>query len=282
MNHYLITIAYDGSRYYGWQRLKNQPKTIQGILENSLSNYMSEKIHIHGSGRTDAGVSAIAQTADFLCSYNIENEADDSDTSETSEMSFLNAVNKTLPGDIQITSIRLLDNSIPAQKHFNARKSAVEKHYRYTISLSSKTNPFNHKHIYNMIDAPINLNYKRDFDYAYIDDDNMKQCVSYLCGVHDFSAFTTDKNPEKSHIRTLNKIEISYIYSIYPALQFDFYGEGFLYNMVRILSGTLLLAGLGKIKAAQIPDIIASKKRKYAGPTLPSNGLTLVSVKYDL
>lgn len=281
MKQYLITIAYDGSRYHGWQRLTNQPETIQEILENALSRYTSENIRINGSGRTDAGVSALAQSADFSCRCAIKSDI------------FLKEINQSLPSDIQITSIRLV-KSVTAKKTFNARKSATEKCYRYTIALTAKTNPFQYKETYNMMDVPIKLKEsayhsnagslctdKYRLPVVELNINAMKKCADYLCGTHDFSSFTTDKNMGKSHIRTINNIDITITGSIYPILQLDFYGEGFLYNMVRILSGTILSAGLERLNPEQIPAIIDSRKRSNAGPTLPSNGLTLISVKYD-
>lgn len=281
MKQYLITIAYDGSRYHGWQRLTNQPETIQEIIENALSSYTSENIRINGSGRTDAGVSALAQTADFYCKCNIETTT------------FLQEINQSLPSDIRITSIRSI-KPVSAQKAFHARKSAAEKHYRYSIALTAKGNPFTFKKVYNMTDVPIKLKEsayhnnsgssctdKYRLPVVQLNTHAMRKCAEYLCGTHDFTSFTTDKNMGKSHVRTINKIDITITGSIYPVLCLEFYGEGFLYNMVRILSGTILSAGLGRLNPEHIPEIINSKKRSSAGPTLPSNGLTLVSVKYD-
>lgn len=126
MNHYLITIQYDGSAHRGWQRLANEPDTVQGILENALSAYFKESIRITGSGRTDAGVHALRQYADFFCraSLNIQ------------DTQFLTDFNKALPSDIRVTSIR------PVSAGFHSRKSAVSKTYTYYTMLSGKPDVF--------------------------------------------------------------------------------------------------------------------------------------------
>lgn len=280
MYHYLITITYDGTKYYGWQRLSNQPSTIQNIIENALSKFTSEKIKINGSGRTDAGVSALGQTADFYSNILLD------------ESTFLQNVNMMLPTDIQILKLQYINSR--KYPDFHARKSAIAKHYRYTVSLTEKGNPFTCRYEYHLKETPLKLdfrNYCQDESnyasqpYMNLNMQEIDQCCQYLCGTHDFSAFTSDKSTDKSHVRTISQITCTLNDGLFPTLTMDFVGDGFLYNMVRILAGTILCCGLNQQKysiiASQIPDILESKERKNAGPTLPSNGLMLVSVTYD-
>lgn len=284
MNHYFITIAYDGTRYDGWQRLshQNQPNTIQQIIENALFCLTKETILINGSGRTDAGVSAKAQTADFHSNYDCE------------AIDFLYEINQLLPEDIAITTMQSVKqihinkkkkttsrNKKDESNIFHARKSAVQKHYRYSIALTQKSDPFISKYVYNLLDTPIQLHDTAFFPEVSLDMEAMADACKYLCGMHDYSAFTSNKQSEKSHVRTIHQITATKTEGPFPVLYLDFYGDGFLYNMVRIMAGTILLCGLGKQKAAEIPAILSSKLRKNAGPTLPSNGLMLVSVSYN-
>lgn len=141
MNHYLITIQYDGSAHRGWQRLANESRTVQGILENALSAYFKESIRITGSGRTDAGVHALHQYADFFCraSLNIQ------------DTQFLTDFNNTLPSDIRVTGIR------PVSAKFHSRKSAVSKTYTYYTMLSGKPDVFFKNYAYCPADTPFRL-----------------------------------------------------------------------------------------------------------------------------
>lgn len=263
MNHYLITIQYDGSAHRGWQRLANEPDTVQGILENALSAYFKESIRITGSGRTDAGVHALRQYADFFCraSLNIQ------------DTQFLTDFNKTLPSDIRVTSIR------PVSAGFHSRKSAVSKTYTYYTMLSGKPDVFFKNYAYCPADTPFRL---KNADQPPLSYPEMRTAADALCGTHDFTSFTSDKTPGKSHVRRIDSVTVDTVTlpSGIELLRFTFCGNGFLYNMVRILSGTLLSVGLGQIPAAQIPAIIEGKSRPLAGPTLPPCGLFLTDVTY--
>lgn len=258
MFYYKITLSYDGSAYKGWQRLVNCPDTIQQSVETILSEYTGENIYITGSGRTDAGVHAIAQTANFAVS------------SPVFQDTFSKDVNAKLPADIRITSISQVSKS------FHSRKSATDKTYAYCISLDSKPDVFSARYVYNPYlknpSAHINFNIKL-----------AQQAASLLTGSYDFSAFTTDKS-DKSHLRTINSIKLetrknpsgkSYLVML-------FNGNGFLYNMVRILAGTLWEVGTGIIPPSDITLILNRKNRALAGPTLPSNALFLVNVNYKI
>lgn len=263
MNHYLITIQYDGTTHAGWQRLADNPNTIQQILESALSKLFSETIRITGSGRTDAGVHALCQCADFYCKkdlpYDMLNQ-------------FPAAINSLLPDSIAVTSITPVSNS------FHSRKSCVQKTYAYCTSLHLKPDIFARKYLYCPADPPLKLTHSPVFDY-----EAMQTAAGLLCGEHDFHAFTSDKSPDKSFVRTLENISIyEKDLSGGSILVMEFTGNGFLYNMVRILAGTLLFVGLDKIPVSNIPAILKAGKREASGPTLPSNGLFLVQPYYNL
>ena len=307
MYNYKITVSYDGSRYGGWQRLEadtdilannNSPEnisanssstknfptknnSIQGTLEAAVSRYLGAAAAITGSGRTDAGVSAVAQTANFHTASELDSE------------NFLKNINALLPDDIVIKSVE----AVPID--FHSRKNAVSKTYGYYISLDSKPDVFAAKHVYNPALPPVmyngdlcasnsdscrqsTCNIGNCFCQIPVNMHAMRSAADFLTGTHDFSAFTTDKTPGKSHIRTINYIDFSVIDTPAgkPILAITVNGSGFLYNMVRIIAGTLLYAGLGVIASQDIPSILRSKIRKNAGPTLPSNGLFLLEVFY--
>lgn len=179
MNHYLITIQYDGSANRGWQRLANEPDTVQGILENALSAYFKESIRITGSGRTDAGVHALHQYADFFCraSLNIQ------------DTQFLTDFNNTLPSDIRVTGIR------PVSAKFHSRKSAVGKIYTYYMVLSDKPDVFSRNYAYCPADTPFRL---KNAELPPLSYSEMRTAADALCGTHDFTSFTSDKTPGKS------------------------------------------------------------------------------------
>lgn len=263
MFHYLINISYDGTSYKGWQKQSENDNTIQTIIESAISRLTTESVSIRGSGRTDAGVSAYNQYADFFTTNKIDFS------------SFISNINKKLPDAVRIKSIR----SVP--DNFHSRKSAISKTYLYYVSLKKKSDVFYRNHFFNPADANFNFKYKNN--RLILDLDAMQTASKFLIGEHDFSAFTTDKST-KSHIRTVTaiSIKIDYTASKVPFLIMSFTGNGFLYNMVRILAGTILYAGSKKILPSDIPVILDSKKREAAGPTLPSNGLFLKDVIYNL
>lgn len=262
MYHYMITIQYDGSAHHGWQRLSAQPDTIQGILENALSDAMHEPVKITGSGRTDAGVHALRQCADFFCTTPI---------SKNNQQEWIKQINTTLPADIRITGISTVS------KAFHSRKSCMQKTYAYCISLSGKPDVFVRKYVYCPADTPLQI---PDKTALTLDLAAMDTAAQLLCGTHDFSSFTSDKTPGKSHVRSIDSISFSekILSSQQKILIIKFTGNGFLYNMVRILAGTLLEVGLGRLSAADIPNILQQQKRSLAGSTLPPNGLFLINV----
>lgn len=257
MNNYLITIQYDGLAHKGWQRLTDTDNTIQAFIESALSLFTKSDIRIAGSGRTDAGVSAYAQCANFICSTEIN---------ET----HLCDINLLLPDTIKITSICKVP---PA---FHSRKSCKSKTYMYRIAMTSKPDVFKARYIYNLVNAPLNLSYSY-MDNINIDIEAMKNAALLLTGTIDYSAFTSDKSADKSKIRTITDIDIHVNEQI---LSISVTGNGFLYNMVRIICGTLLDAGLHRTDCKTISQAVKTGDRRLAGATLPSNGLILVRCVY--
>lgn len=257
MNNYLITIQYDGLAHKGWQRLADTDNTVQAVIESALSSITKSDIRITGSGRTDAGVSAYAQCANFTCNAEIN---------ET----HLHDINLLLPDTIRITSICKVPSS------FHSRKSCKSKTYMYRIALTSKPDVFMAKYLYNPVNAPLSLSYNC-MDNINIDLDAMRNAADILTGTMDYSAFTSDKSPDKSKIRTITDIDIHVDGQI---MSISVTGNGFLYNMVRIICGTLLEAGLHRIDCRTISQAVSTGNRTLAGCTLPSNGLILVKCVY--
>lgn len=245
MTNFKLTIQYDGTRFSGWQKQGNTDNTIQGKTENILSKITGEEIEIHGSGRTDAGVHTIRQIANFKANATL------------SELEVRDSLNKYLPLDIRILDAEKTDN------RFHARLNAKGKRYRYTIDNGEVANVFERKYMTRLTE-----NY---------DIEAMKKAAGYLIGEHDFKSFCDNKRMKKSTIRTISDISINNSDGI---ITIDFYGNGFLYHMVRILTGTLLMVGTHDISCDDIPEILEKKSRSAAGFTAPPQGLCLVEVYY--
>lgn len=262
MYHYAIQICYDGSAYNGWQRLAHTPDTLQGILEHTLSALLAAPIVLRGSGRTDAGVHACAQVADFFCPARLDCAG------------FPDAANALLPPDIRIRSVS------PASPDFHSRKSCLQKTYAYCVSLDAKPDVFSCRYTYHPARPPLTLA-PADRYLKRLRLDALQTAAGLLTGTHDFSAFTTDRQKRRSHIRTLFDIDVQILQKQQAnILVLKFTGDGFLYNMVRILSGTLLEIGFGRRNANEIPDVLQRRSRRLAGPTLPANALFLCRAVY--
>ena len=247
MNNYRLTIQYDGGRYKGWQRLGNSENTIQGKIENVLSEMAETKTEIIGGSRTDAGVHALAQIANFKISKNL------------TESEIKNYLNKYLPQDISIKEVVVVPES------FHARYNAKDKIYLYKIWNKEYTNPFMRK--YSMhIEKPLNI--KR-----------MKKACQYFIGEHDFTAFSNAKSKKKSMVREINFIDIEENAGF---IQIRVRGNGFLYNMVRRIVGTLIEVGLNEVEGKNIPSIINSRERNQAGYITDVCGLYLEEIEYHL
>lgn len=242
----VLTIQYDGTRFDGWQKQGNTDNTIQGKLESVLSRMANAQIELHGSGRTDAGVHAQSQIANFHT---------DCDLSCWDIMCY---VNQYLPSDIAVTNVR------EAASRFHARLNAVKKHYRYRIRTSYVPDVFSRRYVWD-------LGKKLDIKA-------MKQAAVHLQGCHDFMSFCDNKRMKKSTTRTIEAIEFT---QSSGELLLDFYGDGFLYHMVRIIVGTLVEVGLSQRSDGEIPDILDGKKRALAGSLAPAEGLCLMEVMYD-
>ena len=238
-----LTIEYDGSRYQGWQRLggDSSANTIQGKLEAVLSKMTGEDVNINGSGRTDAGVHAYGQVANF----------------HTNCMMSLGDIKEYLPSDIGIVEVS------EASERFHSRLNAKEKTYLYRIAIPGVSNVFERKYLWYF---PETLDVKK-----------MEEAASLLIGTHNFKGFSSIKKTKKSTIRTIYDIKIK---KTKKEIQITYTGNGFLHNMVRILTGTLVEVGCGKIKPADITKALESTKRADAGITAPPQGLFLVSVEY--
>ena len=243
--NYKLTIQYDGTRYKGWQSQKSTDITIQGKLNDVFSKLEGKPVELQGSGRTDAGVHAVGQTASVHLSVDMS----------IAEM--LGYVNHYLPEDIGVVAME------EAPERFHARLSAVRKTYVYRIFNSSMPNVFERKWMYT-IEKPLDI-------------EAMRQAIKYLTGTHDFAAFCTNHGKKKSTVRTIYQIEIV---KEKEEVDIRVTGNGFLHNMVRIIVGTLTEMGQGTRKPEEIPVILDTKKRENAGITMPSKGLTLWSVEY--
>ena len=244
MRNLRLDICYDGTRYRGWQRLPGKDDTIQGKLESTLSRILEEPIEISGSGRTDAGVHARAQVANFHCESTMPAEE------------ILQQLRRYLPEDIGIYSCR------DVSPRFHARLNAKEKTYQYRIWNSSTPCVFERRFVTVMPET--------------LDVEAMRQAAAHLCGQHDFSAFCGNSKMKKSTVRYIRSIEIS---RQGEELQLRFTGNGFLHNMVRILVGTLVEVGRGERNPDSIPQLFGGK-RADAGFLAPAQGLCLEEVVY--
>lgn len=245
--NYNLIISYDGTRYNGWQKQGNTNNTIQGILEDTISAILKQPVELNGSGRTDAGVHARKQSASFKTTIDISDKS-----------LFISHLNDALPADIAVT------DCTNVSMKFHARHSATGKHYAYYIDTNTPRNVFQRNYTY-CIEEPLDIA-------------AMRAAASELIGTHDFRSFCTKPIEGKSSIREIYSITIEKQNGI---LALNFKGNGFLYNMVRILSGTLVDVGLHRLKADAIPSILEQKSRRYAGPTLSGNALFLMEVYYD-
>jgi tRNA pseudouridine38-40 synthase len=245
MNNYKITLQYDGGRYKGWQRLGQGEATIQDKLEQVLTQLTGQPTEIIGCSRTDAGVHALAQVANF--------KADQLFTGKE----VMNFMNRYLPQDIAVIRVDQVD------EQFHARYLAKDKTYLYKIWNKEPSNPFMRK--YSMhVKEPLDLK-------------AMRLASSYMLGAHDFTAFSNAKSKKKSMIRTIYSIEIEEIDGF---INIRIRGDGFLYNMVRWMVGTLIAVGIGTLKSAELPEIFEAKQRSRTGDLAEGTGLYLEKITY--
>ncbi|MBQ6719349.1 MAG: tRNA pseudouridine(38-40) synthase TruA [Oscillospiraceae bacterium] len=244
MRNLRLDICYDGTRYRGWQRLPGRDDTIQGKLETALSRILGESIEVSGSGRTDAGVHAKGQVANFHCE------------STMPALEILENLRKYLPEDIGIYGCK------EVSPRFHARLNAKEKTYCYRIWNSESPCVFDRRFVAVMPEA--------------LDISAMERSAQFLLGEHDFSAFCGNAKMKKSTVRFIRCLEIS---RQGEEIHITVTGNGFLYNMVRILVGTLVEVGRGERRADSIPDLFGGK-RAEAGFLAPPQGLCLQEVYY--
>ncbi|MBQ9930693.1 MAG: tRNA pseudouridine(38-40) synthase TruA [Oscillospiraceae bacterium] len=244
MRNIRLDICYDGTRYKGWQRLSGVSNTVQGKLEQTLSRILGEDIEISGSGRTDAGAHAKGQVANFHTG------------SDMSCRDILSALRRYLPEDIGIYSCREVSD------RFHARLNARTKTYAYRIWNSDAPCVFDRRFVYVLPEK--------------LDVEKMQQAAKHFLGEHDFSAFNANKKLKKTTLRRIDSLQIC---REGEALRFTVTGDGFLYNMVRILVGTLVEVGQGKRDADSIPALFGAK-REDAGYLVPAQGLCLMEVSY--
>lgn len=260
-----MIIAYDGAKYNGWQKQGNTNNTIQQKIEEMLSRYFEEDIEVSGSGRTDAYVNALGQVANFHisdeCYKRISsiNSCDVNKLTNTNLNNMLFELNSYLPLDIRLLKLS------EASERFHARLNATGKHYSYRIDNGKVANIFERKYLYRITEK--------------LDIKLMKQGAKYLIGENDFKSFCANKKMKKSTVRNVYDIKITEEYGI---IRIDYFGNGFLYNMVRIMTGTLIEIGLKKRTPESIIQILEAKNREYAGYLVPGNALFLEEVYYDV
>ncbi len=244
MRNLRLDICYDGTRYRGWQRLPGVENTIQGKLETALTRILGEPVEITGSGRTDAGVHARGQVANFHCESGMKTQE------------ILLALRRYLPEDIGIYSCR----DVP--QRFHARLNAKGKTYRYRIWNSDAPCVFQRRYV-TVLEEKLDVT-------------RMRQAAACFLGTHDFSAFCGNARMKKSTLRHIDALEIR---EQGGEVDITVTGNGFLYNMVRILAGTLVEVGLGMRTVESIPALFGGR-REDAGRLMPPQGLCLEEVEY--
>lgn len=245
MRNIKLTIEYDGKDFNGWQKQPNK-LNIQGEIEKAIKQITGEEVDLTASGRTDAGVHALGQVANFKTNSELPIEK------------FPIALNSNLKKSIVIKSAE------EVEERFHSRLTCKQKTYRYVINNSKYGTA-----IYRNLETHIPMK---------LDIQKMQQAVKYFEGEHDFKAFKASGTSSKSSVRTIYKAEV--LDAGNERIYIELTGNGFLYNMVRIIAGTLVDVGLGKIEPEDIKEIIKSQKRENAGKTLPPQGLYLVKVEY--
>ena len=244
MSNIRLDISYDGTRYAGWQVQKNAV-TIQQTIESALKKITGHAVKLKGAGRTDSGVHARNQVANFRTA------------SELPLKRIKDALNSRLPSYILIGSLREMPVS------FDSQRSARSKHYRYTVTTSRFVDPFI-RHFVTRFSYPLDIS-------------AMRKAALNLIGRRDLKTFQSSGAKEGSTVRTIKKIRVEKNGEL---VYIDIWADGFLYNMARAICGTLLEIGRGKIPESAIKDILKKRSRPMAGPTAPAKGLCLMKVEY--
>ena len=243
--NYKLTIQYDGTRYDGWQRQGNTHNTLQGRLEGVLSRMVGKPVEIQGAGRTDAGVHARGQVASVHLPGGYTSQEIQS------------YLNRYLPEDVAVVEVA------EVEERFHARLSAKGKEYRYHIRMGTVPDVFARKYQYR-VEEPLDIS-------------AMERAAKYLVGKHDFRSFCGNRRFKKSTVREISHIGVEVCGN---DLTLVYRGDGFLYNMVRILTGTLLEVGLGERPPESMTDVLQARERTAAGKTAPAQGLVLQEVFY--
>jgi len=244
MRNVKLVLEYDGAAYHGWQAQRD-PQTLQHVLEQAIARVTHERVRVHGSGRTDAGVHALGQVASFHTTSRIPAER------------LVHAINAHLPDDAAVKSARDVPES------FHARYSAKGKHYRYTILNATTRSPLAQATAW-WVRAPLDV-------------EAMQRAAQHLVGTHDFRAFCTQARQKGETTRTVHRLGVR---KRGRRITVDVEANGFLYNMVRAIVGTLVSVGRGQRKPAEVGLILKALRRSDAGPTAPPHGLCLVRVVY--
>ena len=245
MRNIKLTIEYDGTSYGGWQKQKNN-RTIQQCIEEAIKLLTGEEVELIGSSRTDAGVHAKGMVANFITNSKIPSDK------------FREAINTKLPDDIGIIKSEEVD------KNFHSRYDSKGKTYCYTLVNRYEKVCLGRSYVYQVRDE---LNYNL-----------MKDAAKYFLGKHDFKAFKTNGSSVKTSVRTISGLELELKGDV---LKIFISADGFLYNMVRILAGTLMAVGMGQRTPEEMPKILAACDRAAAGPTAPAKGLMLAGMEYQ-
>ncbi len=240
-----ITVSYDGTDFVGWQ-VQNTGVSVQGLLEDALYAVTGERRRITGSGRTDAGVHALGQVAHF-----------DTDSGIPAEK-FCRALNAHLPDNV-----RVLDSAC-AEENFHACSTAKRKTYVYKIYLSDMILPLKDRYAVKV--------------YGELDMENINACAKELVGEHDFKGFSSTGGSVKTSVRKIYSLDVT---REGDDVTFSVCGNGFLYNMVRIIVGTLIKAGKGELTPTDMRKMLTTGDRTIGGETLPAKGLCLKSVEYE-
>jgi tRNA pseudouridine38-40 synthase len=250
MRNFKVVLAYDGSEFSGWQLQPDAP-TIQGALASAIGRVTGEKVLPQGSGRTDAGVHALAQVASFAIESGIPAE------------NLGKALNGNLPASIRVLEV------VEVTDGFHARKSARAKTYRYRVYRGTICPPFLARYVWH---------------YPYpLDEDAMAAAGGWVIGEHDFTSFAAvdpERGREEGTVSNVREIFASSWMRQGEEFVYNVRGTGFLHHMVRNLVGTFLLVGKGTLKPGDIPEILGARSRSAAGATAPGNGLFLVGVEY--
>ena len=243
--NYRMTLQYEGTKYNGWQKQGNTPNTIQEKLEAILQKLDGEEVEVRGSGRTDAGVHALGQVASFALEHPLP------------PAEVMDYINRYLPRDVGVVELS------EADPRFHARLNAKGKWYRYRIHQGSVPDVFGRRYSWPCTDT--------------LDIAAMEAAAAHMVGKLDFQSFCDTKPGKKSTVRRVDSITFS---REGTDIVIDFRGEGFLYHMVRIMTGTLAEVGAHRLLPGQIPAMLEAKNRKQAGPLAPACGLMLMEVTY--